>query len=84
MDLRTLTAFFKWCTLLTGGLLVFSVVLFAVNVDGWYALHNSILPITRESYDLVLYMMFGVYEFFFWCFCVIPYIALWIIGKNRT
>lgn len=84
MDFKTLTAFFKWCTIFNGGLLLFSVAIFAVGIDTWYAFHNSILPISRESYDLVVYILFGVYEFFFWCFCVIPYIALLIIGKNRT
>jgi len=86
MDIKTLTAFFKWCTIINGGLLIFSVILFMTAPDFIYTIHSKMLmfQISREVFDAAFYSLVGLYKIIFLMFNAVPYIALLIIRRSNA
>ena len=82
MNIRTLTAFFKWCTIINGSLLVLSAIMFILAPDFIYSMQNQLFPISREFFDLMMYSFLGIFKIIFLVFNVVPYVALLIVGKN--
>ncbi|MEN8208690.1 MAG: DUF6868 family protein [Candidatus Fermentibacteria bacterium] len=80
MDLITLRTFFMWCTILNGGLLIFSSLglTFAGNLI--YRIHSRWFKMPREAFNIVIYSFLGLYKIVLFVFCLVPYIALLIIG----
>jgi hypothetical protein len=80
MSITLLRTFFMWCTILNGGLLLLSSLIctFAGNLA--YRLHSRWFPMSRETFNVVLYAFLGVYKILFWVFCAVPYVALVIMG----
>ena len=80
MDLVTLRAFFMWCTILNGGMLVFSALglTFAGNLI--YRIHSKWFKMPREAFNIVIYSFIGLYKIFFIVFCLVPYVVLLILG----
>jgi len=80
MDLAALRDFFMWCTIINGGLLVASA-LFTSVARGWiYRIHGRLYDIPRESFNVTICRMIGVYKVLVITFNVIPFVALAIIG----
>ena len=76
-DLRT---FFMWCTIINGGLLVFSA-LFCTFAGGFiYRVHSRWYPMPRETFTVVMYSFIGLYKIAFITFNLVPYVALAIMG----
>lgn len=76
MDMETLRQFFLWCVLLNGGLVILYALICAVG-GGWiYRAHHRWFPISRETFDVVLYAFLGLYKLLFIVFCLVPYLAL--------
>ncbi|MFP6729654.1 MAG: hypothetical protein VCD50_05730 [Alphaproteobacteria bacterium] len=82
MDIQTLTRFFKWCTILNGGLLAFSALLFTAFPDFAYGAQVKFYPISREAFDLMFYGFLGLLKLFFLSCNLVPYVALVIAGKK--
>ncbi len=80
MDMSTLTAFFMWCTILNGALLILWTVMFMAVPDFVYRIHSKWFPISREAFDITLYALAGGYKIVFLVFNLIPFIALVIVG----
>ena len=80
MDIQTLTTFFKWCTIINGGILVSWAVCFIFAPDLVYRIQSKWFPIPRETFNVVIYSFFGVFKIFFLMFNVVPYVALLIMG----
>lgn len=80
MDISTLTTFFMWCTIMNGALLVLwtFMLLFAPNLV--YRTQHRWFPISRETFDVVIYCFIGAFKIFFLMFNLVPYIALLIVG----
>lgn len=80
MDIQTLTIFFKWCTIINGGILILWAVfmMFAPNIV--YRTQSIWFPIPRETFNVVIYSFLGVFKIFFLMFNVVPFIALLIMG----
>ncbi len=80
MDLQTLRAFFMWCTIINAGLLLFWSF-FVMLAPGWvYARQKAFFPISRETFNTVIYCFIGIFKIFLIMFNIVPYIALVIIS----
>jgi len=80
MDIHTLTRFFMWCTIINGALLIFTGIMFMFARDFVFSIHSKFFHISRESFDVVIYSLMGFFKIIFIVFCVVPYVALLIIG----
>jgi len=84
MDIQTLITLFMWCTIITGALFVFSVVMFMLVPDLAASVHGKLFSIPQESVGIAAYSLIGVYKILFLVFNVVPYVALLIVVKKTT
>ncbi len=80
MDIITVRAFFMWCTIIDGALLILSSLICACAGDWVYRAHSRWFPISREAFNVAIYSFIGLFKIFFMVFNLIPYIALAIVG----
>ncbi len=80
MDIPTLTTFFMWCTILNMGLLILSSVMCVFFSDFIYRMNHRFFSISREAFNVALVCFIGLFKIFVMVFCLVPYIALLIIG----
>ena len=80
MAMQTLTAFFLWCTLINGGILILWTLFLVFAPDFLYRIQNRWFPIPRQTYDVVIYGFLGLFKLLFLVFSVTPYLALLIVG----
>ena len=79
MTIETLTGFFMWCTIIGGGLLVFSSLLCMAlkNVIG--NLHGKMFGMSPETVKPIVYGYIGLFKILWFVFSVVPWIALLIM-----
>ncbi len=82
MDIRKLTDFFKWCTIINVALFALSVILIIAAPDFIYSTHGQLFHLPREAFDVVLYSFLGLYKIVILVFNLVPYLALLIVEKN--
>ena len=82
MDFQNLKAFFMWCTIINGALLIFAVLLGIVGLDLAYSVHGKLFQIPRESLNMTYYLFLGLYKIVWLVFNAVPYVALLIIRKE--
>ena len=80
MDIQTVTAFFMWCTIINGALLVLSALFYILAPDFLYRIQSALYPLPRDTYNVVIYWFLGFYKIIILVFCVVPYVALLIVG----
>jgi hypothetical protein len=80
MNIITVRAFFMWCTIINGVLMILSFLICAFAGDWAYQMHSKWFPISRETFNVAIYCFLGLYKMFFWFFNLIPLIALAIIS----
>ena len=80
MDIQTLTTFFMWCTIINGGILVLWAGFCMFTPDLVYRTQRLFFPISRETFDVLIYSFLGLFKIFFLVFNVTPYVALLIMG----
>lgn len=80
MTLTELTEFFKWCSLINGGLLTYSVVMLLMFPQFVYTVHSRWFQISRESYNIIVYSFIGVFKIVFFVFNLVPYLALRLVA----
>lgn len=83
MDIQKLISFFKWCTIINGVLLVYSVIMLVWLPDFIYDFHGQMFSLSRESFDVIIYAFIGLYKIFFIVFNVVPWAAL-VIVRNKS
>jgi hypothetical protein len=79
MDIRMLTEFFLWCTIINGALLVLWTGMCMAAPDLVYRTQSRWFPIPRATYDVVMYAFLGLFKVLVLIFNVVPLIALLII-----
>jgi len=79
MDIVIVRAFFMWCTIMNGALLIFSSLICACAGDWIYRMHSRWFPISREAFNTAIYSFIGLYKIFFIVFNLVPYVALVIV-----
>ena len=80
MDMATVQAFFMWCTILNGGLLILSFLVCAFAGDWVYRMHSKWYPIPRDAFNIVICSLLGLFKVFVLIFNLVPYLALVIVG----
>ena len=80
MDIRMLTGFFMWCTIINGALLVLWIGMCVAAPDLVYRTQSAWFPIPRATYDVVMYAFLGLFKIIWLVFNVVPLIALLIIA----
>jgi len=80
MDIQTLTAFFMWCTIINGAMLVLSAAMIMLAQDFVYSMHSKWFHIRRETFNVAIYSFLGFFKIVFIVFNVVPYVALLIVG----
>jgi len=80
MNIQILTDFFMWCTILNGGLMIFSGVI-CMSAGNWvYGWHSKFFRIPRETFNVAIYSFIGFFKIMFFFFNLVPWLALLIIG----
>ena len=81
MELETLRAFFMWCTIINAALMTLSFLICG-PAGGWvYRQHSRWFPMSRETFNVVMYSFMGIYKIAIIAFNLVPYLALSIIVR---
>ncbi len=80
MDIKTLTDFFMWCTIIDVSLLTLAILIFILAPDFVFRLQSRWFPISKESFNVLSYAFIGTFKIFILVFNIVPYVALLIIG----
>lgn len=80
MDIATVRAFFMWCTIVDAGLLVLSFLMLAFAGDWVYRMHGKWFPMSRETFNVVIYSYLGVFKILIIVLNLVPAIVLQIIA----
>jgi hypothetical protein len=80
MDIDIIRAFFMWCTIINGGLLILSSLILTFAGDWAFRMNSKWFPITREAFNITIYCFLGFFKVIVIIFNLVPYIALVIIG----
>jgi hypothetical protein len=81
MNVQTLTAFFMWCTIINGALLLLWTIIFIGAPDLVYRTQSKWFPIPRETFNAAIYVVIGIFKMLFLVFNVVPYAALLIMAQ---
>ncbi len=80
MDIIIVRAFFMWCTILSGGLLILLFLIWVLAGDWAYRMHSKWYPIPRDVFNVVIYSFMSLFKILFLVFNFVPYVALVILG----
>ena len=80
MDIKILTAFFMWCTIINGVLFSLWVTMCILTPDLIYRTQRKWFPIPKETFNMIIYSFLGLFKIVFLVFNVVPYVALLIVG----
>ena len=80
MDIAVVRAFFMWCTIMDGALLVLALVICSCAGNWVYRMQSWFFPIPRDTFNVAIYSFIGLFKVFFLVFNLIPYLALVIVG----
>ncbi len=80
MDIRMLTDFFMWCTIVNAGLMILTFLVWLFAADFVYRLHGKWFAMPRETFNAIFYCFLGFYKIVFIVFNVAPWAALAIVG----
>ena len=79
MDVGTVRAFFMWCSILNGALLIFTALVCAFGKEWIYRVHGKWYPIPRDAFLVVIYSTIALYKILFITLNLVPYLALSIL-----
>jgi len=82
MNIQRLTAFFMWCTIINGVLLVITAIMGTFGFDFVYSIHGKLFLFSRETLSVIFYGFLGLYKIIWLVFNAVPYVALLIIRKK--
>ncbi|NIO43310.1 MAG: hypothetical protein GTO41_26040 [Burkholderiales bacterium] len=79
MSIEVLTDFFMWCTIITAGVYLVSVLFMLLAADFAYNVQTRWFPMTRETYNTIIYSLTGFFKIVFIVFVIVPYVSLLIV-----
>ena len=80
MNIESLTQFFMWCTVINVAIYIVWVLFVLVAPDFVYRLQTKWIPISRETFNVMMYSFMGAFKVVIIVFCFVPYLSLVIIG----
>ena len=80
MEIATLKAFLMWCTILNGGLLIYTSVMCVIAPDWIYRMQSKWFAISKDTCTIAMYSFLGLFKICFLVFNLVPLIALSIIA----
>jgi hypothetical protein len=80
MNIQTLQAFFMWCTIINGALLVIWTIILAFAPGWMYRVQSRRFSIPRDTFNILMYAFLGVFKVLFLLFNAVPFVALVVIG----
>jgi len=80
MNIQTLTNFFMWCTIMNGVVLTFWTIMLMLAPDLVYRTQNKFFPVSRETFNIIIYLFLGLFKIVFVTLSLVPYVALVIVG----
>ena len=82
MNIQKLAAFFMWCTIINGCLLILASIIGIIGLDLVYSVQSKLFQIPREAFNVAYYSFLGLYKIVWLVFNAVPYITLLIIRKK--
>jgi hypothetical protein len=82
MNIQKLAAFFMWCTIINGCLLILATIIGIIGLDFVYSVQGKLFQIPRETLNVAYYSLLGLYKIVWLVFNAVPYVALLIIRKE--
>lgn len=79
MDIKTLTRFFLWCTIINVALLSLSTLICIFAPEWLYSMHGNWFSIPGKTLNIIMYSYLGLFKIFIYIFNVVPLVALLII-----
>lgn len=79
MDIQLIHKFFLWCTIVNYGILLFWFLFFLLARDCIYRLHTRWFNISQQNFDAIHYAGMAIYKIGIFIFCLVPFIAIYII-----
>ena len=79
MDMKQLTEFFMWCSILNIVLFTFAFVVCSVGRTWIYKIHRKFFPLKDETFDIIFYTLFMFYKTIIFVFFIMPYVVLMIM-----
>lgn len=80
MNINALQRVFMWCTIINGAWFVFAAMICVFAGDWVFRWQSKWFPITRDTFNVVIYSFFALFKMVFIVFNVVPYVALLIVG----
>jgi len=80
MTLINLQTFFMWCTIIDGMLLIVAALVCAFAGDWVYRMHGRLFALPRESFNVVIYALIGVFKIVFLVFNLVPWLTLLLMN----
>jgi hypothetical protein len=80
MDITAVRAFFMWCTILNGSLLLLSFAMWVFAGDFVYRMHSKWFTLSKETFNVLFYSFLGAMKIFVLVFNFVPWMVLLIIG----
>ncbi|MBI4860210.1 MAG: hypothetical protein HY815_08100 [Candidatus Riflebacteria bacterium] len=69
-----------WCSIVNLGILLVWFFAFTLAHDWLYRLHRLWFTISKENFDVLIYLLIGMFKILWLMFNVVPYLALRIAG----
>jgi len=80
MDIVALRAFFFWCTVINGAMLLIMPLIFIFAWDWVCSIHCSLFKVSKEMAKTMGYSFIFLYKIFWMIFNFVPWLALLIIA----
>ncbi len=84
LDTERLTAFFKWCSIINGTLLVLAILGIVLGPEVGHALQSRMFQVAPGTLSAAMYLFLGMFKIFWLVFNIVPYVALRIVGGSAT
>ena len=80
MGIQVLKSFFMWSIIINFSYYLLWLFFLIVCPDFVYKVQSKFFPLSRETFNIVIYSFLGAFKIFFLFFNVTPYVALLIVG----
>ena len=80
MNLQTIQTFFMWCTIINGALLLLTAMTCTFASDWVYRVQTRWYPISKDTFNAVIYCFIGLMKILFLTFNLVPFLALLLLG----